>query len=157
MCVAAFIIVGAILSFFVKLNEHPVINFVISIVLAGVVVLAILLCIWIGSLIIEGITWVVEDFQEAYHWAKEHDEKCSAIKEKVAKEMNTFFSPLTGKILKVNVYPGKVVKKGDILFVVEQNKMETEVPVPRDGVISEVLAAQGNDITNGDALITFTE
>lgn len=61
-------------------------------------------------------------------------------------------APMPGVILDVRTTPGKQVKKGEILFILEAMKMENEIFAPRDGVILQVLAAKGASVSTGDIL-----
>ncbi len=64
-------------------------------------------------------------------------------------------SPLPGTILAVNVQPGASVKKGDVLFILEAMKMETEIKAPRDGVVSQIIVAKGASVSTGDILLAL--
>ncbi len=64
-------------------------------------------------------------------------------------------SPLPGNILDIKVNPGASVNKGDVLFVLEAMKMETQVKAPRDGVVSQILVAKGASVATGDILLTL--
>ena len=48
--------------------------------------------------------------------------------------------------------PGKQVKKGETLCLIEAMKMMSEVPAPADCVVEEVLAADGEPVGFGDPL-----
>ncbi len=64
-------------------------------------------------------------------------------------------SPLPGTILAVNVNPGVAVKQGDVLFILEAMKMETEIKAPRDGVIAQIMVAKGASVATGDILLAL--
>ena len=51
---------------------------------------------------------------------------------------------LAGNIFKVHVTPGATVREGDPLLIVEAMKMETVVPAPRSGTVTEVFVAEGD-------------
>ena len=61
-------------------------------------------------------------------------------------------SPMPGNILSVSVQPGSVVKKGQILFILEAMKMENEIICPRDGVVASVHVQAGVSVDT-DALL----
>jgi pyruvate/2-oxoglutarate dehydrogenase complex dihydrolipoamide acyltransferase (E2) component len=52
-------------------------------------------------------------------------------------------------VKEIKVKPGARVSKGDMLFVVETDKAQVEVPAPAAGVISNILIAVGDDVKTG--------
>lgn len=58
-----------------------------------------------------------------------------------------------GKILKWYVKKGQEVKEGDPVINVETDKVVTDIPVPRDGVIKNLYGKEGEVINVGDALV----
>ena len=62
---------------------------------------------------------------------------------------------LAGHIFKVHVSPGATVNEGDPLLIVEAMKMETIVPAPRSGTVTEVFVAEGDKVSVGDALVAI--
>ena len=61
-------------------------------------------------------------------------------------------APMPGTILAVNVSNGSVVKKGDVLMVLEAMKMENEIMAPCDGTVSAVSVAKGASVESGALL-----
>lgn len=61
-------------------------------------------------------------------------------------------APMPGNILAVNVTAGQVVKKGDVLMVLEAMKMENEIMCPRDGVVASVNISKGASVESGTLL-----
>ncbi len=61
-------------------------------------------------------------------------------------------SPLSGKVVAVAAAPGKTVAKGDELVTIEAMKMNTFVYAPFDGVIEQVLVANGDGVEEGQGL-----
>jgi pyruvate dehydrogenase E2 component (dihydrolipoyllysine-residue acetyltransferase) len=57
-----------------------------------------------------------------------------------------------GTLLEWRVQPGDVVKRGDIVAVVDTSKAEIEVEIFEDGVIEELLVAEGTKVPVGTAL-----
>ena len=51
----------------------------------------------------------------------------------------------SGTLLEWRVKPGDVVKRGDIVAVVDTSKAEIEVEIFEDGVIDELLVAEGTE------------
>ncbi len=64
----------------------------------------------------------------------------------------TVNSPMPGTILSVNVQNGAVVKKGDVLMVLEAMKMENEIMSPCDGTVSAVNVNAGQSVETGAVL-----
>ncbi|KUG04098.1 biotin carboxyl carrier protein of oxaloacetate decarboxylase [hydrocarbon metagenome] len=64
-------------------------------------------------------------------------------------------SPLPGTILDVKVHQGASVNKGDVLFILEAMKMETQIKAPRDGVVSQIIVAKGASVSTGDILLAL--
>ncbi len=63
-------------------------------------------------------------------------------------------SPMPGSILDVRVTSGQVVKKGDILFILEAMKMENELMAPVDGTV-QVVTSKGATVSTGDVLASI--
>ncbi|MFC1564326.1 acetyl-CoA carboxylase biotin carboxyl carrier protein subunit [candidate division KSB1 bacterium] len=55
-------------------------------------------------------------------------------------------SPLPGLVTKVEAEPGKKIKKGESIVVIEAMKMENEITAPRDCVVLEVNIEEGQAI-----------
>ncbi|HQD90731.1 MAG TPA: biotin/lipoyl-binding protein [Syntrophomonadaceae bacterium] len=64
-------------------------------------------------------------------------------------------APMPGTIVAVTVQPGIEVKQGDVLFILEAMKMESEIIASRDGVISEIMVTKGASVSTGDILLTL--
>lgn len=65
-------------------------------------------------------------------------------------------APMPGTILAVNVSAGDVVKKGQVLVVLEAMKMENEILSPQDGTIDSVEVSKGAAVESGNLLLTLT-
>jgi len=66
-------------------------------------------------------------------------------------------SPMPGLVKAVFVAPGQAVVAGDRLAVLEAMKMEHTLTAARDGVVAEVMAAVGDQVEAGAALIRLEE
>ena len=64
-------------------------------------------------------------------------------------------SPMPGNILAVNVAAGDMVKKGQVLMVLEAMKMENEIMAPHDGKVTAVAVAKGAAVESGALLCTI--
>lgn len=61
-------------------------------------------------------------------------------------------SPMPGNILSVNVSAGSIVKKGDVLMILEAMKMENEIMAPRDAKVTSVAITKGTHVESGTLL-----
>lgn len=64
-------------------------------------------------------------------------------------------APLPGNVLEIKVKPGKSVKAGQLLVLIEAMKMENEVFAPADGVVKQILAQKGAMVATGDTLLVI--
>ena len=67
----------------------------------------------------------------------------------------TVTSPMPGKIIDVKVNFGDVVKRGDVVLILEAMKMENEIVAPEDGTIATVDVAAGASVEAGTVLATL--
>lgn len=65
-------------------------------------------------------------------------------------------SPMPGLIVQVPVKEGDVVKKGQVVVILESMKMENELKAPRDGTIGSIKVAQRQAVEQGQALLAIT-
>ena len=59
---------------------------------------------------------------------------------------------MPGKIVRILVEQGAEVQKGDGILVVEAMKMQNEMKSPKDGIVTELRAAEGATVNAGDIL-----
>jgi glutaconyl-CoA/methylmalonyl-CoA decarboxylase subunit gamma len=64
-------------------------------------------------------------------------------------------SPMPGTILNVLVNPGDLVKKGQVLLILEAMKMENEIVSPKDGKIASINVEKAKAVNVGDILISI--
>jgi len=62
-------------------------------------------------------------------------------------------SPLPASVFKMKVAKGGLVKKGDVVVILEAMKMENEVFAPSDGTVMEIKVKEGDSVNTGDALL----
>lgn len=62
---------------------------------------------------------------------------------------------MPGKIVKVFVKPGDVVKSGEPLVIMEAMKMENEMKASEDVIIEKIHAEEGVNVESGALLISF--
>ncbi len=62
---------------------------------------------------------------------------------------------MPGKIVKIFVKPGDVIKAGEPLLIMEAMKMENEMKASEDVVIDKIHVEEGINIESGSLLISF--
>jgi len=73
----------------------------------------------------------------------------------MAAKVSDIKAPMPGMVLKVLVYEGDDIKKGDNLFVLEAMKMENIIKAPADVVIKSIKIKPGDKVEKGQILILF--
>ena len=68
----------------------------------------------------------------------------------------TLNAPLAGNIFKVMVNEGDHVEAGEVVIIMEAMKMETEVRAVNAGVITSLHTKEGDAVSVGDALLSFS-
>lgn len=61
-------------------------------------------------------------------------------------------SPLPGKVSKIFRKTGSLIKKGEVILIVESMKMENEVTAKADGTITKIFVNEGDSVKSGDLL-----
>ena len=64
-------------------------------------------------------------------------------------------SPVSGIMVKSNVRAGQEIQPGDLLFVLEAMKMETEITAPIGGRVAEVRVSVGESVKSGQVVLTW--
>ena len=64
-------------------------------------------------------------------------------------------APMPGTIVSIKVNAGDMVKKGDVLVILEAMKMENEIMAPQDGKVVAVNTSNGVSVNTGDALVSL--
>jgi len=65
-------------------------------------------------------------------------------------------SPMPGKILALKATIGQVIKKGDVILVLEAMKMENEIVAPQDGTVASIDVSVGQTAEAGALLFTLS-
>ena len=61
-------------------------------------------------------------------------------------------APMPGTIVSINVKPGDMATRGQVLMILEAMKMENEILSPRDGKILSVDTTKGATVQSGTLL-----
>jgi len=64
-------------------------------------------------------------------------------------------SGMPGKIVKIFVKPGDVLKAGDPILIMEAMKMENEMRAASEVKIKEILVKEGENVESGATLVNF--
>ena len=64
-------------------------------------------------------------------------------------------APMPGAVIKINCRPGEMVKKGDVIIVLEAMKMENEIHSPMDGLVKEVNVKEGMTVSPEEVMVAF--
>ncbi|WP_299549794.1 biotin carboxylase N-terminal domain-containing protein [uncultured Tateyamaria sp.] len=70
---------------------------------------------------------------------------------------NLVEAPMPGLVKAVFAMPGAIVAEGDRLAILEAMKMEHALLAARDGTVAEVLAAEGDQVVAGAALVRLED
>jgi glutaconyl-CoA decarboxylase len=65
----------------------------------------------------------------------------------------TVKAPMPGTVLGVKVSAGQLVKRGDVLLILEAMKMENEICAQGDGTVTQVRVQAGTTVNTGDPMI----
>lgn len=64
-------------------------------------------------------------------------------------------SPLHGRILKINTSKSSMVKKGDVLFILDAMKIENKIAAPVNGCIQEIKVYEGEQVRMGQVVVVI--
>ena len=112
---------------------------------------------------VNGKTYKVEleSIEENASAPSTNTEKAQPAKEeaKKAPSTNSDFrqvpSPIQGSVIDIKVKPGDIVKKGDVLLIIEAMKLENAVPSPYNGEVAEVLVNKGQNVLAKEIVVTI--
>ncbi len=81
--------------------------------------------------------------------------KAEPVKEKKAQGSGEILAPIAGKILDIRVKEGDLVKKNQVVAVIEAMKLENEIQSAYDGKVKQIVVSKGDDVRNKDVLIVL--
>ncbi len=61
-------------------------------------------------------------------------------------------SQIPGRVVSIAAEPGKEVKKGDVIVILESMKMQVAVKAHKDGQVKEIKVKQGASVSRNDVL-----
>jgi biotin carboxyl carrier protein len=70
-----------------------------------------------------------------------------------SKFKNDVLSPMPGAIVKINVKEEQLVKKGDVLLVLEAMKMENELKAVKPSIVKKILVEEKMSVDKGQLLM----
>jgi acetyl/propionyl-CoA carboxylase alpha subunit len=82
-----------------------------------------------------------------------HPESTECSEEGVYTENEPVHSPLHGRILKIATKKNQIIKKGDLLLVIEAMKIENQILSSRAGRVKNISVNVGDQVTHGMPLI----
>lgn len=71
----------------------------------------------------------------------------------VASLGKTILSPMPGKVVKILLKEGDVVKKGETVVIIAAMKMESEYKSPADGIVKKISVKEGDTIEGNQILV----
>lgn len=80
-----------------------------------------------------------------------------AKKSKSNEKQDKIFSPIPGKVVRVLVKEGELVKAGSPVIIIEAMKMQSEYKVKDDCIVKRVLVSEGENISGNQSLIELGE
>ena len=66
-------------------------------------------------------------------------------------------APMPGAVVSVHKAVGDRVKRGETIVTIESMKLQTALPAPRDGVISELLRREGESFEKDEVIARLAE
>ena len=81
------------------------------------------------------------------------NEKIDHARDADQADEGSLFSPMPGRVIKVNVKNGDKVNRGSVLLVVEAMKVENNITAPADARVEKVLVKTGDMVQPKTQLI----
>jgi acetyl/propionyl-CoA carboxylase alpha subunit len=77
------------------------------------------------------------------------------IKNKTNQKPKDLKAPMPGLVTQVNVSAGDILKKGDLVLILEAMKMENNIKIDFDAVVKEVKTEKGKTVEKNQILVVF--
>lgn len=100
---------------------------------------------WLGSKLLK--TNIIDE--KTARFSKLSNGQSASVKSEM------LLAPMPGLIVKVEVQPGQIVKKGEGLVIMEAMKMENELRAAHDCTIAEIKIQSGQIVNKAQPLIIF--
>jgi biotin carboxyl carrier protein len=68
---------------------------------------------------------------------------------------DTLSAPIPGLILEVRVKVGEKVSAGQVVAIMEAMKMENNLIAHKEGIVREILAVKGTEVSTGDPILVI--
>ena len=68
---------------------------------------------------------------------------------------NVIKAHITGTVWKIEVKVGDKIEEGTVVTILESMKMEMPVEAEDDGVVKEIVCAEGQSVSEGDTLVVL--
>ena len=66
-------------------------------------------------------------------------------------------APMPGRVLSIQVKKGERVSGGQIAIILEAMKMENEIQIENEGIITQIFVEENETVDTGDPLLEFEE
>ena len=66
-------------------------------------------------------------------------------------------APMPGMVISVPVHEGEMIKKGDVLVVLESMKMQNELRSPRDGKVTRLRVKAGDRVEHKETILSVIQ
>jgi biotin carboxyl carrier protein len=87
--------------------------------------------------------------------AEEPSQKPSVQSQAAAAGAIKVSAPMPGTIIGVKAKIGDVIKKGNVLLVLEAMKMENEIVAPQDGTVASINVSKGQHVNTGELMVSL--
>lgn len=74
-------------------------------------------------------------------------------RQKEGQQAGVLSAPMPGLVVGVQVQPGDMVERGQVLVVLESMKMQMQMRAPRDGQVARVAVKPGSQVEKGTLLV----